>query len=166
MPIGLAYWYSDDMLTWTQVRPNWPASIFEEYAPTGWVFGSTLYFATTSTILKAIDPKSGNWTVLGPNFGSLEKQWIRPRRAVGRAAQAILHVPTPSRKLAVLDEVGELSGPVGARFVEGHHVVKARDLRRLPVVAAVARLPGKAVAYRLGDGRKVGERPGRGVRAP
>jgi hypothetical protein len=67
-----AYWYSSDMVTWTQVRPNWPASTFEEYAPTAWSIGGTLYFATTSTVMSTTDPKSGNWTVLGNNFQSLQ----------------------------------------------------------------------------------------------
>src|ERR1700683_24884 len=67
-----AYWYSSDMVTWTQVRPNWPASMFEEYAPTAWSIGTTLYFATTSTIVTTTDPKSGNWTVVGSNFQSMQ----------------------------------------------------------------------------------------------
>src|SRR5947209_1678748 len=109
---------------------------------------------------EAVDRTSPGAAFLLPTL-ELEKQRIRTRRAVGRAAKAILHVALPPRELAVLDEVGELSGPVGAVLVNGHHMVEAVDLGCLPVVAAVARLPGKAVTYRLGDGRRIGEGPRR-----
>ena len=65
------YWYSNDLVNWTQVKPNWPASVFEEYAPATWFIGNTLYFATPTEIYSTTDPQSGNWTFVANQFMDL-----------------------------------------------------------------------------------------------
>jgi xylan 1,4-beta-xylosidase len=65
------YWYSTDLANWTQVKPNWPTSVFEEYAPATWSIGSTLYFATPSSIYSTTTPQSGDWTFVANNFQNL-----------------------------------------------------------------------------------------------
>jgi xylan 1,4-beta-xylosidase len=68
---GHGYWYSSDLLSWTHVNPDWPTSVFQEWAPAAWTLNGVLYFATPTVIYSTVDPMGGHWKFEANNFQNL-----------------------------------------------------------------------------------------------
>jgi xylan 1,4-beta-xylosidase len=68
---GHGYWYSSDLKSWTHVNPDWPTSVFQEWAPACWTLNGVIYFATPTAIYSSVDPMGGHWKFEANNFQNL-----------------------------------------------------------------------------------------------
>ena len=68
---GHGYWASSDLLSWTQVKPDWPTPVFKQWAPAAWSMNGVLYFSTPDDVYSTTDPLGGHWQFVAHNFKNL-----------------------------------------------------------------------------------------------